>query len=475
MRTLAQLLLLLLVVGPRTLPGQALPESSRELITWPEFWQRVAAFHPLAQRATLLPALAEQELRAARGQFDPKLYADLEEKRFDGKQYYRYGSGGIKVPTAFALTAKAEYNISEGTYINPERRLPAQGQAVLGLSMPLLQGLWLDERRYTLRAARQQIDINTAAAEAQRLDLYLEAAKTYWSWAGAYYAREITAEALQLSRENLAYVRAGYEVGDEPAIDTLEAFLQVQSREVDLAAAQLELANIETEVVALLWTTDGLPISTLVAAQPQPPVAEPIDLNWPSLRAEALPQHPQLRQTRAKLQQLELERRWKREQLKPSLTAEYNLLGRGTDLTPDAGQESIRDLLMRNYKYGLTFEFPLLLRKARAGVALTEIKIADTNWQLSQKQRELEAKFDIYAEQVRNLQEQISRFATAISGYDQLLAAEREKFAIGESSVFLLNSRIQKLLDARLKLLKLQTEAKKAMAALRAAAGRLNG
>lgn len=441
------------------------------LLTWPEFWQQVVQHHPLAQRAALLPAIAAQEVRAARGLFDPKLYASLEEKQFDGKQYYRYGSGGIKVPSAFALTGKAEYNISEGTYINPERRLPEQGQAVLGLSLPLLQGLWIDERRYTLRSARQQQQINAAQAEALRLDLYLEAAKAYWSWSAAYYAQQIVAEALALSRENLINVQAGFEVGDEPAIDTLEAFLQVQTRELELAAAQLELANALTELQAYHWTADGLPASPLPAVQPQPPALNTAAADWLNLRATSLPQHPVLRMTRAKLDQLELERRWKREQLKPRLDAEYNLLGRGTDLTPIADQEGVRDLLLRNYKYGLTFEFPLLLRKARAGIALTELKITDTNWQLLQKQRELEAKFDIYAEQVRNLQAQLANFATAISGYEQLLAAEREKFAIGESSVFLLNSRIQKLLDARLKWLKLQSELEKARAALRVAAG----
>ena len=192
----------------------------------------------------------------------------------------------------------------------------------------------------------------------------------------------------------------------------------------------------------------------------------------PALRLGLAQRHPVLRLTRAKLAQLDIERRWKREQLKPRLNLEYNFLGRGWNFAPAGADNGAADLLLENYKYGINFAMPLLLRKERAGVALADLKIADTNWQLLQKQRELEAKFEVYAQQFDNLQEQISGFETATEGYARLLEAEQEKFRIGESSVFLLNTRLQKLLEARLKLLKLRTELQKAQAALEWAAGR---
>jgi len=44
---------------------------------------------------------------------------------------------------------------------------------------------------------------------------------------------------------------------------------------------------------------------------------------------------------------------------------------------------------------------------------------------------------------------------STIDNYDALLDAENEKFRFGESSIFLLNNREQKLIEAQLKLVKL--------------------
>ena len=60
-----------------------------------------------------------------------------------------------------------------------------------------------------------------------------------------------------------------------------------------------------------------------------------------------------------------------------------------------------------------------------------------------------------------------------VGNYETLLDAEFEKFRIGESSIFLLNSREQKLIDSQMKLNKLQTEFQKLKWKLRGAKGQL--
>jgi outer membrane protein TolC len=135
------------------------------------------------------------------------------------------------------------------------------------------------------------------------------------------------------------------------------------------------------------------------------------------------------------------------------------------DFTPgsDAG---VRPLVTDNYKWGFTFRQPLLLRKARSGVALTDIKIAQTEWKLQQKQRELTTKLTAYWQEWETRQQQLELSAAVVRNYEELLAAERVKFGLGESSVFLLNSRQQKLLNSQLKLLKTQAELQKTVVAL---------
>ena len=76
-----------------------------------------------------------------------------------------------------------------------------------------------------------------------------------------------------------------------------------------------------------------------------------------------------------------------------------------------------------------------------------------------------------YRNLLANTRDQIELYAEVSANYARLLEAENEKFRIGESSIFLLNSREQKLLEAQLKLIKLQADYRKTLAALRWASG----
>ena len=71
------------------------------------------------------------------------------------------------------------------------------------------------------------------------------------------------------------------------------------------------------------------------------------------------------------------------------------------------------------------------------------------------------------------LERQIRLSTDMLQNYEDLLQAENEKFRIGESSVFLLNSREQKLIAARKKWLKQKAEYEKARAGRLWAAGQL--
>lgn len=106
--------------------GDGFVSAQQEILAVDLFWQQVKANHPVARQAALLQEQAAQELRYARGGFDPKLYASQEEKVFGGKNYYRYGQGGVKIPTAWGIALKAEYDWTDpnGEYLNPDRTIP---------------------------------------------------------------------------------------------------------------------------------------------------------------------------------------------------------------------------------------------------------------------------------------------------------------------------------------------------------------
>jgi len=442
-------------------------------LDWSTFRLQVLANHPLSRQADLQRDLAAAALLRAQGGFDPKAYADWSAKTFGGKQYYQYSETGVKLPTWAGLEIKGAYNWASGDYLNPERTLPQAGQAVLGLEWALGQGLLFDERRAALRQSRIGLEQGEAERAAALNDLLLDAAKTYWTWVAADNQLQVYTAALQQSRERLAGIRESVRQGDKPAIDTTEALLQVQTRQLDLNFAQLERQNTALALASFLWLPDQqtAPPAMLASApdlRSTPPEIRAFDLV--ALLEQARGRHPELRLYDTKIRSLEVERRLKNEKRKPQLDLNYNLLGKGWEFFPTMTADGPA-FLANDIKWGVNFSYPLLNRKARGDWQVTEIKLAQTEAGLRQKRLDVENKLRQYANELDNYGRQLPLYRDFTANYRLLLDAEIEKFRQGESSVFLINAREQSWLDAQIKYLKLLSEYRKTEAGLQWAAG----
>ncbi len=462
--------LLALLLGGHTVPGKA--QTDPQPFGLNAFLETVRQSHPVFRQAELLESQAQAQLRMARGSFDPFLYGSLDHKSFDGKNYFRIGEGGLKIPTWFGVEGKIGYNYASGVFLNPDNQLPGDGQLVLGASIPLLRGLAIDSRRASLFEARIQQNVNRMEQRLLRNDLLLEAAKAYWNWSLAYSWVQVFEEALQVASFRLDAIRTSWLLGDKPAIDTLEALILVQDRLLARNDAVVLLRQTSLELRNFLWE-NALPRPFDPNWIPEPPDGSAGFPLPPSGRPEqAAASHPAIQQYDFKLRQLDVSRRWKQEQLKPRLDLSYQLLGEGPNLRPD-GNGDLYALFRDNYKLGLSFGFPLLLRKERGSLELTRLKILDTRFDQSLKQQEIQNKIAAYLAELNNLEQQIQVASEMRDNYQRLLDGEIEKFNVGESSLFLVNSRENKLLEANVKLLKLQADRAKTRVGLRWAAGEL--
>ena len=469
------LLLLLLSMLSPSLSAQ--PADSARLFSQEEFFRWILAYHPVAKQARLLDSEAEALARLARGGFDPKAYADWDQKSFEKKAYYSIGEGGFKIPTWYGAELKAAYAITDGIYLNPERNLPEAGQAVLGLKVPLGRGLVIDERRAALQQARLMAQANEAERRAMLNELLLEAATAYWEWARAYNELLVEQQALALTEQRYGAIVESFRQGDKPAIDTLETLIQVQNRQLALNDATVGYRNTGLYLSNFLWYEGEAPVEA--TARLRPPVLEELQPELPALRPEAIWRsaslsHPEIRRYEVKLNQLEVSRKLAAEQLKPRLDVEYNFLSDGGDFLYNSGEGSgFNNLVAQNYKWGLSFDFPLLLRKERGKLQLAKLKIQDAEYGLQQKRVEIANKIGAYYNELENLLRQIRLAEDNVGNYQALLNAEIQKFDLGESSIFLINAREQKLVDAQLKLAALRGKFFKSRIGLEWAAGQL--
>ena len=469
-------LLFIGLLGSISLLGQALDQS--KIFTLDAYMEWVRSHHPVSRQAALLSSQAEAAMRMARGHFDPKLSSDMSQKSFDEKTYFTLIENELKIPSWFGMEFKAAYDWTNGVFLNPENNLPTSGQAVAGLKWSVLQGLVIDERRAALKQARILRQANEAERRRLVNELMNEAAKAYWSWAFAFRVLNIYDEAFALAEVRLEGIRQSFLQGDKPAIDTLEAFIQVQDRQLLVNQAQLSYQEAGLKLSNFLWSTSNEPLEIRPTLRPEglreTPFAPPTPLitdNWSSL----LSQHPDLLKYDFKQSQLRIDRRLAVEQLKPRLDLEYNFLADGLNFNnkPSNNGDSplLQNLITNNYKWGIQFSVPILLRKERGKLQMVDIKIAENDLKRRNKRQELSNKLSTYQQQLNTTGDQITLYERMVVNYRDLLAAENEKFKIGESSLFLINSREQKLIDARLKLLKFQADYRKLQAGALWAAG----
>lgn len=443
-------------------------------LDWPSFRRQVLENHPLAKQANLYRDQASAAMLRAKGGFDPKAFADFTAKNFKDKNYFQYSEAGLKWPTRLGLEVKGAYNYTSGAYLNPESTLPADGQATFGLNWTLGQGLFIDERRAALLQANIGLQQGDAERTALLNDLLLDAAKTYWTWVAADNTLLILNEALRQAEQRNTAIRESYLQGERSAIDTLETFIQVQNRLLDVNFARADLQNATLALQNFLWNADLEPFTTgQVPASPALLAGDFIPLSPQTameLVQQARLQHPELRIYEAKRSSLDVERRLKNEKRKPVLDLSYYLLGEGWQFFPSSGADGA-SVLTNDIKWGVNFSYPLLNRKARGDLQVTEVKIAQTDYELRQKRLTIENKVQQYANELNTLNTQIALYRSTTANYRTLLDAENERFTFGESSVFLVNTREQRWLDAQIKYLKLLSEYRKAEAGLQWSAG----
>jgi len=151
-----------------------------------------------------------------------------------------------------------------------------------------------------------------------------------------------------------------------------------------------------------------------------------------------------------KIQSLDVERRLKANKLLPKINAEYNFLTETPELS--------RSFNNAQYKGGVSISLPLFLRKERGDLRLAKIKLNDVTFERDATRVTLENKINALQQELDSYVVQNQVTQQMVVDYQQMLTAEERKFQLGESSLFLVNSRESKLIDGQLKAIAIQNK-----------------
>lgn len=426
--------------------GQTTAVSEENTLTFQEYLGYVKKHHPLMKQANLTLKMGEATLLRARGGFDPKIDIDYDRKKFKNTEYFDQLNATFKIPTWYGIEFKANFEENTGQFLDPSLTVPEDGLYNAGVSFSLAQGFLINERMASLKKARFFIDQTKADRDLLVNNLLFEASKAYFDWIEATNEQNIYANFLENASVRLDAIERSVAVGDKAAIDITEARIILQNRQLNLEAATLKRRKAALLVSNYLWL-DEVPLELQDSVIPMLPTLAIVET---SLQLEGITNmdalvasHPKLKSLDAKIDGLTVDRALKRNKLLPKLDLQYNFLSQEYD--------QLQSFNTANYKAFVNFSFPLFLRKERGDVRLADIKLNDVTFERTATTLTLQNKIDATQAEIVSLEKQTLLIDNIVTDYIALVNAEERKFELGESSLFLINSREQKLIDAQLK------------------------
>jgi outer membrane protein TolC len=413
----------------------------------------VKQYHPLAFKYRLQNKIAEAEVSSARGNFDPVLAAKDGSKTIDGENYYQETNVGIDIPTWYGLSLSGSYNNIEGQRLNNSDT--KGGLYQFGLTVPLAKGLIFDQRRALLEQAKFARQMTAAEQQLLTNELFRDAENSYWQWVRYHEVYTLQTKAVEINHRRVEMIKKTYEFGEQAAIDTVEALSQLRSFELQQQEAYLQYVKATLELSLFLWkdnlqpyeiTQPIVPGDNLSSSEAYESYSSLIE----QLNSQDINSHLSLIYYQQKENFLATERRLKFQSLLPKLDFTYNFLNK------EGYSSKYFPLFQNNYQYGLKLEIPIFLRQARADYRIAKMKITQNQIDVSYKQQELNAKILTYANEVLNYRQQIDIADKNRNNYERLLQGEEAKYGNGESSLFLINSRENKLIEAQQKIIDLR-------------------
>lgn len=417
--------------------------AQNDTLTLEDYKSILLSHHPIAKKANLFDYIAEAYLLQGDGALDPKLMSEFDTKQYSDQNYFRTWNSEIKIPTRLPVDFSVGYENNSGVFLNEESFLPNNGLLYGSLNVSLLRGLMFDQQRFDIQKSEIFADKSEIEKQIIIRELVFQGLNVYLEWAAAYLQLENFESYLTRVSERHIFIKQLFENGDKPAIDTVESRINLNTASKDRIMAQNKYFQTVQKLNLFLWSKSGEPLALQDQVVPQDldtlldelnSLVQLIDLNFMN--------DPLVRKTDIQIRQIALENRLAKEQLKPQLDLKLNTIhALGND-------ELAYSYSANDYKLGANLEIPLRNRKARGQIKLNEAILDQVNYDQEYKIYELQNKYIMLVNNQILQTETIAITNEKLQNSELLYEAERIKFDLGESSVFLLNDRERKLLDA---------------------------
>lgn len=442
-----------------------------EPLTLDDVLRSVEERHPKIRGAALMRDIAAAKVTEKQGAFDPQLGIGSTYQLYNSSSTpgsaKDYISNGIVVARQEPNGIKWEggWINNQGTVKSPASATGDVGEFFLQAKIPFLRGAGINDKSVALEQARLFEEQTLETYHALRLLTLLDAGLAYLQWNASVMQWRILQENEGLALERAEQVQKRIAAGDLPAIDQVEADREVFKRkELTLKAAR-DVQKTALKLALYLWSTSG--VGENVPQAPQAPLALPPVRRWTTedvytLQLEALAARPELRELKLSKSIVELDKDLAENdrlpQLDLTLRPGYDAGGQGVGLTMKAGLELVIPLATRG-------------PDGRRQAAL--LKLDKLELEQVEMVRRILIQVQDAASEAEGAAQRLEQAIAVYQTSQQLEEAERTKFRLGDSTLFLVNARERSTLEAALKVLSIRLEHAEAQIILEAVAGQI--
>lgn len=420
-------LLAILILGVGAVHAQEL--------SWPDFSAQVLDRSPDVRVAEAKVREARAKKLAAFSAFEPKIGLSSEGKQYGGDLQYRLDQAEARIGLPGGIDLVGGALQSTGAFINPERKTPTEGLMQLGISAPLGGAIIWSDRQYQLTAAQRDLEQAEAYLDRVSRKTQLEALKIYTHWQAQADIQRAVDEAQAVAQERLRLVRGAFLLGERSEMDTLEAYLSWVDRAADAAKQQNLTASIRAQVQQAMLGADSAGSSNLYKlVRPSATLVLWVDASAPALQVIGVPEQV-VANAEVRKQRMATTTAWA--QWLPAPYVDYRALQWGGSAW---NTESVQ------WKVGMVV--PLFNQKARSELAGARARLSAAEATLWAVNNQISIAQVQLGEQVSALAKEWKALQSSEQAAYALLQQERRRFAVGESTMFLLAMRETKYLES---------------------------
>lgn len=475
--------------------------------------------------------IAEFNLRAARGIYDPQLTSQsyyesattptastiggatngsVTQKRL-------FGTAGASGFSPFAGGSySGNFTSSRTTTSNTNATLNPQFPTVLTLQyiQPLIRGRRFDNNRRQIEIAKKNLSLSDAQFRQRAIETIAQVEQAYWNLAYALRNLQVQIDAVKQARQQLESNQRMVAKGVLAPIDIIAANSQITTFEQSVYTAQEDVTRAENTLKTLMLADRTAP----EWSRPITPISE-VSLEAPRIglevaTAEALKNRPEIAQLQSSAEINKIDERYFRDQTKPqidlvgtytaqglagtatvrtstpsALTERVNQLSALAGLNPlptttTTGNvppnlvggyfNSLGNLIAQDYptyQIGVQITLPWGNNVAKANLGRTLVQADRIKNQQAQAEQIIEAEVRNSLQALRSAEARLASALASRQSAEQLYESEQRQFRAGTTTFYLVLQRQTELLAARGRELQSQTDLNKAISEFQRATG----